>query len=129
MYTYGSRRTTPVIPPGDFPPDLESLLERMKRLYFSKPVTRRLTPGSNDYNNPNTNPTRKTLTTRNMNRGELTGGNHRGVHLLRCEPCYEAYENEGLRLLFTVKSVFLLFHVIQKKLFIEKPVDSASDHS
>ena len=44
--------------PGDFPPDLESLLEQMKRLDFSKPVTRRLTPGSNDYTNPNTNPTR-----------------------------------------------------------------------
>ena len=54
MYTYGSRRTTPVIPPGDFPPELESLLERMKRLDFSKPVTRRLTPGSNDYTNPTT---------------------------------------------------------------------------
>ena len=33
---------------------------------------------------------------------------------------YEAYENEGLRLLFTLKSVFLLFHVIQKQLFLEK---------
>jgi len=30
----------------------------MKRLDFSKPVTRRLTPGSNDYTYPNTNPTR-----------------------------------------------------------------------
>jgi len=30
----------------------------MKRLDFSKPVTRRLTAGSNDYTNPNTNPTR-----------------------------------------------------------------------
>jgi len=27
---------------------------------------------------------------------------------------YEAYENEVLRLLFTLESVFLLFHVIQK---------------
>ena len=46
--------------PGNFPPvispDLESILERMKRLDFSKPVTPRLTPGSNDYTNPNTNP-------------------------------------------------------------------------
>jgi len=32
----------------------------MKRLNFSKPVTRRLTPGSNDYTNHNTNPTRIT---------------------------------------------------------------------
>jgi len=30
----------------------------MKRLDFSKPVTRRLTPVSNDYTNSNTNPTR-----------------------------------------------------------------------
>jgi len=27
----------------------------MNRLDFSNPVTRRLTPGSNDYTNPNTN--------------------------------------------------------------------------
>jgi len=33
---------------------------------------------------------------------------------------YEAYENELLRLLLTLKSVFLPFHVIQKTLFIEK---------
>jgi len=30
----------------------------MKRLVFAKPVTRWLTTGSNDYTNPNTNPTR-----------------------------------------------------------------------
>ena len=56
------RWSPPVISPGDFPPvissDLESLLERMKRLDFSKPVTRRLTRWSNDYTNPNTNLTR-----------------------------------------------------------------------
>jgi len=33
---------------------------------------------------------------------------------------YEAYKNELLRLLFPLKSVFLLFRVIQKTLFIEK---------
>ena len=37
---------------------------------------------------------------------------------------YEAYENEVLKLLFTLKSVFLLFHVIQKTLFIEKNCSS-----
>jgi len=52
---------SPELSPGNFPPvispDHESLLERMKRLDFSKPVTRRLTAGS-DYTNPNrpTNP-------------------------------------------------------------------------
>src|SRR6218665_509440 len=35
---------------------------------------------------------------------------------------YEAYENEVLRLLFTLESVFIPFHVIQKKLYIEKTV-------
>jgi len=30
----------------------------MKRLDLSKPVIPRLTPGSNDYTNPNNNPTR-----------------------------------------------------------------------
>jgi len=30
----------------------------MKRLVFAKPVTGRLTPGSNDCTNPNTNPIR-----------------------------------------------------------------------
>jgi len=30
---------------------------------------------------------------------------------------YEVYKNEVLTLLFTLKSVFLLFHVIQKTLF------------
>ena len=48
----------PVISSWWFPPDLENLLERMKRLDFSKPVTCWLTPGSNDYTNLNTNPTR-----------------------------------------------------------------------
>ena len=37
---------------------------------------------------------------------------------------YEAYENDVLRLLFTLKSVFLLLHVIQKTLFIEKNCSS-----
>src|SRR6218665_736884 len=67
-------------------PDLESLLERLKRLYFSKPVTRRLTPGSNDYTNPNTNPTRPLRhvtwtggrSLGGNHRGKITGGNHRG---------------------------------------------------
>jgi len=52
--------------------EFESLLERMKRLVFAKPVTFRLTPGCNDYTNPNTNPTRPSR--------HLTGprGDHRG---------------------------------------------------
>src|SRR6218665_3342600 len=73
----------------------------MKRLDFSKPVTRRLTQGSNDYTNPNTNPARPSRHV-NMYRGEMTegklpggitggeitGGNYRGespggVDLLR----------------------------------------------
>ena len=45
---------TPGNSPRWSPPDLESLQERMKRLDLSKPVTRRLTPGSNYYTNPNT---------------------------------------------------------------------------
>jgi len=63
----------------------------MTRLDFSKPVTRRLTPGSNDYTNPNTNPTTPSRhitwtggrspvgeITRGKALGEITGGNHRG---------------------------------------------------
>ena len=76
-----------VISSGDFPPvispDLESFLQRMKRLVFAKPVTCRLTTGSNDYANPNTNPTRPSQ--------HLTwpGGNYVGEitrlnHLLQC---------------------------------------------
>jgi len=60
--------------PGDLPSDLESLLEWMKRLDFSKSVTRRLTPGSNDYTNP----------TRPSWHVTWTGGKSPGVvHLLR----------------------------------------------
>ena len=44
-------------PPGDSP-DLENILQRMKRLAFVKPVSRQLTTGSNDYTNHNINPTR-----------------------------------------------------------------------
>jgi len=74
----------------------------MKRLDFSKPVTRQLTPESNDYTNPNTNPTRLSRhvtwtggrSPGGNHREEITGGkllegNHRGknhlgeVHLLR----------------------------------------------
>jgi len=64
----------------------------MKRLDFHKPVTRRLTPGSNDYTNPNTNPTRPSRhvtwtggrSPGEITRGNYRGGNHRGggVHLL-----------------------------------------------
>src|SRR6218665_1260816 len=60
------------IPPGGLSSDLESLPERMKRLDFSKPVTHRLTPGSNNYINPNTN------STRSSRRVTLTRGNLRG---------------------------------------------------
>ena len=88
-------------PPGDlplvnspgnfnrwFPPDLESLLQRMKRLVFAKPVTRRLTPGSDDYTNPNTNPTRPSrhvIWTGGDHPGELPGEitGPGGVYLLR----------------------------------------------
>src|SRR6218665_2313072 len=65
----------------------------MKRLAFAKPVTRRLTPESNDYTNPNTNPTRPSrhltgpggdhreeITEANL-RGEITGFNIRGKSL------------------------------------------------
>ena len=47
---------------------------RMKRLVFAKPVACRLTPWSNDYTKPNTNPTRSSR--------HLTwpGGDHRGNH-------------------------------------------------
>src|SRR6218665_974771 len=74
-------------PPGNFPPvispDLESLLERMKRLDLSKPVTRRLTPGSNGYINPNacikpTRPSRHVTWTGRRSPGELPEGNYRG---------------------------------------------------
>jgi len=41
----------------------------MKRLVFSKPVTRRLTPGSNGYTNHNTNHTRLSR----PDPGEITG--------------------------------------------------------
>jgi len=67
----------PVISPQWPPPDLESLLERMKRIYFSKPLTRRLIPGSNVCTNPNTNPTRPSrhvTWTGGDHRGEITGG-------------------------------------------------------
>ena len=63
----------PELSPGNFPPqwsppDLESLLEWMKRLVFSKPLTRRLTPG------------------------EITGGKSPGgVHLLRVHTYIHAY--------------------------------------
>ena len=56
----------------------------MKRLDFSKPVTRRLTPGSksNDYTNPNTNstrPSRHVTWTGEDHRGEnYRGKNYRG---------------------------------------------------
>jgi len=43
----------------------------MKRLVFAKPVTRRLTPGSNDYTNP-TRPSRHLA----WPGGQITGGNH-----------------------------------------------------
>jgi len=54
----------------------------MRRLDFFKQVTRRLTPGSNDYTNPNTNPTRPS---RHLTwPGEFTGGKLQGgVHLLQ----------------------------------------------
>src|SRR6218665_2543926 len=70
-----------VISPLVTPSDLEILLERMKRLDFSKPVIRRLTPGSNDYTNPDTNPTRPSrhvTLTGGRSPGESSGGNHRG---------------------------------------------------
>ena len=79
-------------PPDDFPtvisPDFESLLQRMKRLVFAKPLTSRLTPGSNDYTNPNTNPTRPSrhLTWHGREhrgenyRGKSPGGTTGGVH-------------------------------------------------
>jgi len=58
----------------------------MKRLVFAKPVTRRLTPGSSGYTNPNTNPSRPSrhLTwpggrSPGVNyRGEISGADHRG---------------------------------------------------
>jgi len=58
----------------------------MKRLDFSKPVTRRLTPGSIDYTNPNTNPTRPSRhvtwtggrSPGGITGGKAPGGNHRG---------------------------------------------------
>jgi len=53
----------------------------MKRLVFAKSVTLRLTPGCNDYTNPNTNPTRpsRQLTwPGGDHRGTFTGGVHRG---------------------------------------------------
>jgi len=54
----------------------------MKRLVFSKPVTRWLTPGSNDYTNLNTNPTRPsrrlTWPGGRSRWGKLLGGVHRG---------------------------------------------------
>ena len=37
---------------------------------------------------------------------------------------YEAYENEVLRLLFTLEPLFLPFHVIQTTLFIEENCSS-----
>jgi len=61
-----------VISLWSFPSDLESLLRWMKRLVFAKPVTCRLTPGSNDYTNTNANPTRPS---RHLTR---PGGDHRG---------------------------------------------------
>jgi len=68
---------SPVISPRWSPPDLESLLERMKRLDFSKPVTRRLIPGSSDYANPNANPTRPSRHV-TWTEGDHRGGNYRG---------------------------------------------------
>jgi len=54
----------------------------MKRLVFAKPVTR-LTPGYNDYTNPNSNPTRPLLHLawpggRSPGRNYRGWGNHRG---------------------------------------------------
>jgi len=58
----------------------------MKKLVFDKPMTFRLTPGSNDYTSPNTNPTRPSqhLTWPRGRSpvghylGSSPGGNHRG---------------------------------------------------
>ena len=47
----------------------------MKRLNFCKPVTRRLTPGSNYYSNPNTNPTRPSRHV-TWTAGRSPGGNY-----------------------------------------------------
>src|SRR6218665_2089853 len=55
----------------------------------------------------------------------ICGFSHLWLYVM-CSKCiylcvnhdYEAYENEVLRLLFTLKSVFLLFHVIQNTIFI-----------
>jgi len=83
----------------------------MKRLDFSKSVTRRLTPGSNDYTNPNANPTRPSrhviwtgveITEGKLPQGklrgrspgeisgEITGENHRGEFTCfgRATPCF-----------------------------------------
>ena len=101
----------PVISPRSFPPwwsppDLESLLERMKRLDFSKPVTRRLTPGSNDYTNRNTNPTRPSQHVTwtggdhwgklpGESSGEITGGNYRGEIAGGEFTCFEWYHSRN----------------------------------
>jgi len=63
----------------------------MKRLDFSKPVTRQLTPGSNDYTNP-TRPSRHVTWTG----GKLPGANLRGRSP---EGNYRGEITEGVHLL------------------------------
>jgi len=96
------RRAPPVISPGDLPPEISTrwflpsdfpltlrasyngwsdCISLHPSIVFAKPVIRRLTPGSHDYTNPNTNrtrPSRHLIWPEGDHRGEITRGNLRG---------------------------------------------------
>jgi len=101
----------------------------MKRLDFSKPVTRRLTPGSNDYTNP-TRPSRHvTWTGGRLPRGklpgeapeeipggklpgEITGGKSpRAVHLLRVIFYLEGLQQPAIYSVCDRSRLSLLCHI------------------